>query len=857
MAYRTHFSRPEQLIQLPVARISDPDILLSLCLASSDTSMGPAEARHGARSGAINGRRSPRALADINLNTKLAAELQASSDEEGPGVSAEDARAVLNISIGLEQTRLASPTTPAVERSAAIDRSGGFFDGIDEGVFAEAPQEDSTVPEDHSVTLSKESSGTSSSRHSSRERLPSPWRAEPNAAWQTTSTKPRRSSKTRSVLLEGLFTRRRASSGPESKGNAQKSFWDNLPARPKYFATSISYNVGADSASLDTEKNIARDGGSKTQRPDQSLPDPSGSTLAISPTTSQRPSEANTTVNDFAPYESTGDADAFPGRLRLSPGPVRPPNLRRSTSDQSLAVERSLSKVSSLGDSNNWDDIHEQVNSRFKAIKDSLQDANFRLPSISNISVANFTPDFLRERSSFSSWRPSREEEISQRTKPVDPMTRQPYASAKSMVQDAHLDKSSVSHPHFNQALEQLEGDVVVLGGYRGSILRSADPPHRQLWVPIKVGLNLRKVDLEVGIKEGDDERATEKVIPDGMLSHIGPVDISRRLQKRLRSCANAQAGKLRLHDYGYDWRLDPHHLSKQLITFLAGLQDNQGPNKKGATVICHSLGGLITRHAVNQRPDLFRGVVYAGVPQTCVNILGPLRDGDEVLLSSRVLTAQVNFTIRTSFALLPLSGRCFIDKQTKEEYHVDFFDPRTWLEYRLSPCIARALAPLAAPPKPTGIAGYMASLPSLPIPGRNRTSSKSRSSVDLTKLTTAGGATAPQMQTSANKDAEAVKPSDSTDSVGDAVEMEVPPTIRTAVTIPPKDAMEYLTRTLRNVRRFKEELAFQPEHQQNNIYPPIAVIYGKSTPTVFGARVDGREGIKHADAYDVSPVIV
>jgi hypothetical protein len=34
-------------------------------------------------------------------------------------------------------------------------------------------------------------------------------------------------------------------------------------------------------------------------------------------------------------------------------------------------------------------------------------------------------------------------------------------------------------------------------------------------------------------------------------------------------------------------------------------------------------LGGLITRWAVNFRPDLFAGVVYAGVPQTCVNILG------------------------------------------------------------------------------------------------------------------------------------------------------------------------------------------------------------------------------------------
>lgn len=69
-------------------------------------------------------------------------------------------------------------------------------------------------------------------------------------------------------------------------------------------------------------------------------------------------------------------------------------------------------------------------------------------------------------------------------------------------------------------------------------------------------------------------------------------------------------------------------------------------------------MGGLITRHAINQRPDLFGGVIYAGkplmllctkvankligVPQRCVNILGPLKNGDSVLLNDNILTAQV-----------------------------------------------------------------------------------------------------------------------------------------------------------------------------------------------------------------------
>ena len=74
---------------------------------------------------------------------------------------------------------------------------------------------------------------------------------------------------------------------------------------------------------------------------------------------------------------------------------------------------------------------------------------------------------------------------------------------------------------------------------------------------------------------------------------------------------------------------------------------------------------------------------------------------------------------------------------------------------------------------------------------------------------------------------------------------------VSTAVTIPREKAVEYLTRTLTSVKKFKQELAFNPLHAAANLYPPVSVIYGKSTPTVYGAKVDGKEGIKHADAYD------
>jgi hypothetical protein len=67
--------------------------------------------------------------------------------------------------------------------------------------------------------------------------------------------------------------------------------------------------------------------------------------------------------------------------------------------------------------------------------------------------------------------------------------------------------------------------------------------------------------------------------------------------------------------------------------------------------------------------------------------IVGPFRNGDAVLFNEKVLTAQVNFSLRTSFVLLPEDGFCFINKNTREEYQVDFYDPKEWVKYAFSPC--------------------------------------------------------------------------------------------------------------------------------------------------------------------------
>jgi pimeloyl-ACP methyl ester carboxylesterase len=512
--------------------------------------------------------------------------------------------------------------------------------------------------------------------------------------------------------------------------------------------------------------------------------------------------------------------------------------LRRSTSEDSI-LYHSLARVSSFGDDDRFTHVREQVNSRFKAIRDSWDGPSFKMPQLPSrlfrylsliekqglMQSADILPTPLRKGPLGSGGFPA---EISR---------------SSSLRLDKRANPDVLSS--LDAVLETLTGDIVIMGGYRGSILRSSQAPYRQLWVPVKVGLNIRKVNLEVGLDPEDEETMEDTIFSSGMLQNIGPVDISRRLFKKLRECENARKGRLRVHDFGYDWRLSPHILSRKLVEFLEKLPSNHPstrPEQRGALVIAHSLGGLITRHAVNQRPEIFSGVVFAGTPQRCINILGPIRNGDAVLLNEKVLTAQVNFSMRTTFAMLPEDGFCFIDKFTQEEYPIDFYNVDDWIKYRLSPCVSDA--PLPSLPSKSNTFGSLrsisGSLSGLPLRSRASSDAKKGHSPPRHAVTepartvraeaTTGGSLAPQLG--------------GTQSGGTKAEPTPSASLRARY-------VTYLARTLAETRAFRAGTTHRPAHQAGNAYPPLAVVYGKDTPTVWAARVAGRQGIARVDAYD------
>ncbi|KAI1326073.1 hypothetical protein F5Y16DRAFT_376320 [Xylariaceae sp. FL0255] len=715
-----------------------------------------------------------------------------SEGEEPFGIDQDTVQSMIQPALSPVATRLTFPNTPAAEKAAAMEHlpGGALFDVIEDDP-ASPPLSRPPPPKTRSqrgFTLGSLPANLPNLSYINR--LPSPWQSGPKELVidNESSSKP---------ALSGVFGHhQRSSSGGQ---DTLKRIRDALPSisLPAFFSGPSL----AKSTDSEAKRAINTADGASSSRELRSSPG----------------SEQNRRNGSESPHQFREGLNAtFP------PPASRLRTIRRSTSDESLLYS-SLSRVSSYGDDQRWDNMREQKNSRLKAITDSWDRPTFKLPQLPNI---NILPESLKKHPFLN--------------------PEGTFMSTSHIGPSLTVDTSNHRLSELDRALESLTGDIVVMGGYRGSILRSTKTK-RQVWVPVKVGLNIRKVNLEVGLDYEDEEKMEDTIYSSGMLQNIGPVDISKRLFKRLRECENAKNGKLRVWDYGYDWRLSPHLLSRKLIDFLQELPSNQGSGEsreRGVTVVAHSLGGIITRHAVNQRPELFAGVVYAGTPQRCINVLGPLRNGDAVLFNEKVLTAQVNFSLRTTFVFLPEDGFCFINKHTGEKYQVDFYDPEEWAKYAWSPCIETPLP--AYNSRFTARSSFRELSDRIPSPLRSRGNSSpgdsrpSPSFLNRTAITDAvrkievanDRTLAPHMGTISGEKSRTAQQQRDADT-------------------PRGRSMAYLTRTLAETKKFRAETQHEPRHTESNSYPPLALIYGKDVPTVWAAHVSSRDAIACSDAYE------
>lgn len=390
----------------------------------------------------------------------------------------------------------------------------------------------------------------------------------------------------------------------------------------------------------------------------------------------------------------------------------------------------------------------------------------------------------------------------------------------------------------YQSVFNEIDGPVVVLGGYRGSILRDTKTGKR-VWIPLKVGLNLRKINLLLGPSDEDELHASDYIYPDGILKNIGPFDICKKFVKKL-----SNNPRTTVKEFGYDWRLSLSLSSDKLIECMEDLYRRE---RKRVIVVAHSMGGLVAHGAVQKRPDLFRGVVYVGCPSECLNILGPVRYGDSIMFSDKILTFETNFMMRSSFSFLPLNGRVFSNRDTGEFYDLDYFDPDTWVEYNLNPLVSSTRkqleeARLAADEETMvedtvenvkqidsgGLKSPIGSISSRIKLIPNGINLKSKPSL-LTNL---------QMQ-KRYKDGR-VSPVVST-------EAEIWSDFKFSISF--DEAYNYLKRTLKQTK--EHILSFEYRDDLKSKYPPMAVVYGDTVPSVRGSNVKSLQDIKDGNYYE------
>lgn len=396
----------------------------------------------------------------------------------------EDVEEIVGFSIGQEQLRMKSPQTPAFEKAKVLDQSKDYLDVAPDDVeFSEydAGLEKFPEPEEESVphkALDNEESERPNGK-SSPAAMPTPDASRSNAS---------------KSILKGAFVprTRRASSGSINMVNTLKKLLPDLPSisLPK---APVLPTLGFGSKSKgETDVNRAKRSSTLFSR---------GSLPWISFTQSTHPeTTAGNKEQSLAKENNSQREISLPGNndanIRSAPGDsggnvhqsnmpsrtaLNPHLLKRYTSENSLFMRHDLERTSTQDDADKWGHVSEQINSRFKAITDSFQDsAMTRLPKMPSVNLASFKPGPLRSNSDNTRLNTHRNMAMAH----ADTPTHDRIQNTPSPQTD---DQTKHAHPILNKAISDLTGDVVVLGGYRGSILRSAKPPHKQLWVPVKV----------------------------------------------------------------------------------------------------------------------------------------------------------------------------------------------------------------------------------------------------------------------------------------------------------------------------------------------------------------------------------
>ncbi len=387
----------------------------------------------------------------------------------------EDIEDIVGFSIGQQQLRMKSPDTPAFEKARALDQSKDYFDLEPEDRERKEGDASPHTCQDRRIDSNVLYCTLDGEADHSHNHLPSSIAASTEEA--------SRSSNTRSIMKDGFGSRiRRASS--ESSGmvdTLRKLLPDlpsiSLPKAPGLATFGFGSKSKADNQLHRTKRSSTLFSGSYL--PWVSLGHSPDHAIAAAES-KQSPHEQNNSpfASHFYSHE-TSASSPWQSHLLLSRTTSKRQSLRRATSESSIFMRNELERTTTQDDAEKWANVSEQINSRFKAITDSFQDSALsRMPKMPSVSLSSLKPgNSQRNFNDAKHHNNAGAQRISATNKggTVNINASSPGKQAKH------------AHPILNEATSNLTGDVIVLGGYRGSVLRSARPPHKQLWIPVKV----------------------------------------------------------------------------------------------------------------------------------------------------------------------------------------------------------------------------------------------------------------------------------------------------------------------------------------------------------------------------------
>jgi pimeloyl-ACP methyl ester carboxylesterase len=188
---------------------------------------------------------------------------------------------------------------------------------------------------------------------------------------------------------------------------------------------------------------------------------------------------------------------------------------------------------------------------------------------------------------------------------------------------------------------------TVLVPGYQGSFLYDGDT---RVWIAPREAL--ARGDLSLG----SCETGRVPLQPGGPISGflIFPVNVDiyggfmQWADRRLPGFVG----------FGYDWRISLLDSAQQLCDFI-------GP--RHADLIGHSMGGLVTRLALQRCPEKIDRVVFAGTPfGGAPGIFDDLFEGTQTVNNTALLSAKALWTFSSSWQVLPVEDDFFVDADGK-----------------------------------------------------------------------------------------------------------------------------------------------------------------------------------------------